>query len=283
MGLHPGASRRRIRRPRRARPDCVALVATLPESFDGVSLAVQCGPRLLEPGGVIGIHGGGGKHAARTVACLRDHGYELDPVIAEDPATAMRGLPARASEAAHRATRRGDSGACDAAYNLEGGPSTGFGTRANPRRSGTTGGESAVGIGECAARPTGNRARFGREAQGGGELQTPSFARSASWRGYRSGCGWRGRVLRRRRAARQMMKFPRARVTPTRGRALCGKRPERAQESIEGATATSSAHPLPSADGPAGASVRMSRAIGPKTFWKNGPRRRAPPRTRAMP
>lgn len=109
------------------------IVAMAPESPDGVSLALQCGPRLVEPGGVIGVHGDDGKRAARTVACVRRQGHELDLVLAYDASTPMGG-PTLLETARWlvQPLVLGDSGGCETALNLDGGPSTGFVSRALP-------------------------------------------------------------------------------------------------------------------------------------------------------
>ena len=110
-----------------------SVVATPPDSFDGVSLAVQCGPRLVEPGGVNGMHGDDGKRAARTVACVRAGGRELDMVLAYDASTPMGGPTLfQTAKWLVEPLADGDSTSCEAALNLDGGPSTGFVSPAIP-------------------------------------------------------------------------------------------------------------------------------------------------------
>ncbi|MEZ4411005.1 MAG: phosphodiester glycosidase family protein [Polyangiales bacterium] len=88
--------------------------------------AVQCGPRLVERDGSVGIRRDDGRRAARTAACVRDGGRTLDLVVTWDPAD-----PTRGPGLLHLARRLGgvDGPAgepgCERALNLDGGPSTG--------------------------------------------------------------------------------------------------------------------------------------------------------------
>lgn len=100
----------------------------------GAALAVQCGPRLIEPDGRVGIHRDDGHRFARTVACLRDGGRTLDLI-----ATWQRDAPLRGPglyELARALAAAAPDGApgCEAALNLDGGPSTGVFARAADRR-----------------------------------------------------------------------------------------------------------------------------------------------------
>lgn len=90
------------------------------------ALAIQCGPRLIEAGGAVGIRSDDGKRAARTAACIRKNGRELNFVVAltknglgEGP-----GLLQFANWLKAPLAPRESSG-CQAALNLDGGPSTG--------------------------------------------------------------------------------------------------------------------------------------------------------------
>lgn len=90
-----------------------------------VSLALQCGPRIVEVGGVAGIHRHDGRYAARTVACVRDAGHTLDLIATWDERDPRRGpeLHDLATILASPSPT-GDGGPCEAALNLDGGPST---------------------------------------------------------------------------------------------------------------------------------------------------------------
>ncbi|HWO10491.1 MAG TPA: phosphodiester glycosidase family protein [Polyangiaceae bacterium] len=88
--------------------------------------AVQCGPRLIEPGGAIGIRSDDGQRAARTAACVRDSGRELDLIVATSTAH-LGGGPGLLQLARWLAEplAPGEASGCEAALNLDGGPSTG--------------------------------------------------------------------------------------------------------------------------------------------------------------
>lgn len=88
--------------------------------------AVQCGPRLVERDGSVGIHRDDGRRAARTAACVRDGGRTLDLVVTWDPAEPMRG-PGLLHLARRLGGVDGPAGepGCERALNLDGGPSTG--------------------------------------------------------------------------------------------------------------------------------------------------------------
>jgi hypothetical protein len=89
--------------------------------------AVQCGPRLIEPDRSIGIRRDDGQRAARTAACIRRGGRELDLVVvaSKDQLGGGPGLLqlARWLEGPLAA---GEPSGCEAALNLDGGPSTGL-------------------------------------------------------------------------------------------------------------------------------------------------------------
>jgi uncharacterized protein YigE (DUF2233 family) len=89
--------------------------------------AVQCGPRLIEPGGGIGIRSDDGQRAARTAVCIREQGRELDLVVSISKGHRGAG-PSLLQLAQWLAAplAPGDSSGCDAALNLDGGPSTGI-------------------------------------------------------------------------------------------------------------------------------------------------------------
>jgi hypothetical protein len=104
----------------------VEAAAGFPEAFGG-ELAVQCGPRLVEEGGVVGVYRDAGRRAARTAACVRDGGRTLDLVLTwnvDDPrlGPGLRWLARRLAGP----SPTGDRGGCERALNLDGGPSTGF-------------------------------------------------------------------------------------------------------------------------------------------------------------
>lgn len=97
-------------------------------------LVVQCGPRLVEPGGQVGVYRDDGRRFARTALCLRDQGRTLDVIT-----TWAQGAPLRGPGLLHLAQRLGRSDAtaprgCEAALNLDGGPSTGVSARAGRGR-----------------------------------------------------------------------------------------------------------------------------------------------------
>jgi uncharacterized protein YigE (DUF2233 family) len=102
----------------------------LPPKLD---FAVQCGPRLIERDGSVGIHRNDEKRAARTVACVRDGGRQLDLIVAFTPE--RRGDGPTLFELAHRLSMPlapDDKSGCEAALNLDGGPSTGMVVPAAP-------------------------------------------------------------------------------------------------------------------------------------------------------
>jgi uncharacterized protein YigE (DUF2233 family) len=89
-------------------------------------LVLQCGPRLIEPDGSIGIRSDDGKRASRTVACIRDGGREVDLVLAWTRNSDRDG-PGLFEMARwlREPVVQGDASGCEAALNLDGGPSTG--------------------------------------------------------------------------------------------------------------------------------------------------------------
>lgn len=103
-----------------------AVVPSADAHLEGArGLAVQCGPRLVEADGSVGIHRDDGHRDARTVACVRDGGRTLDLVLTWDPADPRRG-PGLLQLAQMLAAPSpvGDAQGCEAALNLDGGPST---------------------------------------------------------------------------------------------------------------------------------------------------------------
>jgi hypothetical protein len=104
----------------------VEAAAGFPEDFGG-ELAVQCGPRLVEEGGLVGVYRDDGRRAARTAACVRDGGRTLDLVLTWDVDAPLRG-PGLQWFARRLAgpSPTGDRVGCERALNLDGGPSTGF-------------------------------------------------------------------------------------------------------------------------------------------------------------
>lgn len=92
----------------------------------GVSLALQCGPRVVEAGGVAGIYRHDGRYAARTVACVRDAGRTLDLIATWDEREPRRGPELHdLATILSGPSPTGDDGPCEVALNLDGGPSTG--------------------------------------------------------------------------------------------------------------------------------------------------------------
>jgi uncharacterized protein YigE (DUF2233 family) len=110
--------------------ESTASLATEPR----VDLAVQCGPRLVERDGAVGIRRDDGRRFARTAICLRDAGRTMDVI-----ATWWRDEPLRGPGLLAFAQRLaapslvGDARGCEAALNLDGGPSTGIYVRGEPR------------------------------------------------------------------------------------------------------------------------------------------------------
>ena len=102
----------------------------------GTDFAVQCGPRLIEPGGSIGIYTDDGQRAARTAACLREQGRELNLVIALSKGFRASG-PSLLQLAQWLAAplAPGETSGCHAALNLDGGPSTGIVVPERPQLS----------------------------------------------------------------------------------------------------------------------------------------------------
>jgi hypothetical protein len=93
----------------------------------GTDFSVQCGPRLIEAGGAIGIRGDDGQRAARTAACIREAGRELNFVVALGKGQ-LGGGPGLLQLAQWLAQplAPGEPSGCEAALNLDGGPSTGI-------------------------------------------------------------------------------------------------------------------------------------------------------------
>lgn len=104
----------------RARLVAYDALASMPEDVD---FAIQCGPRLVEPGGIVGIERDGGQRAARTALCVRDEGRTLDVVVAyRRSAYGGPGLLTLARWLAEGLVP--GEGGCESALNLDGGPST---------------------------------------------------------------------------------------------------------------------------------------------------------------
>ncbi|MEI8255422.1 MAG: phosphodiester glycosidase family protein, partial [Deltaproteobacteria bacterium] len=120
---------------RRGRAELLESAAP-PSTEPSIDLAVQCGPRLVERDGTVGIHRDDGRRFARTGACLRDDGRTLDVVIAywrDDP---MRGPGLLGfSQRLAAPSAVGDPRGCESALNLDGGPSTGVYVRGAPAAS----------------------------------------------------------------------------------------------------------------------------------------------------
>lgn len=86
-------------------------------------LALQCGPRLIEADGTLGIAREASQRAARTAVCIRDRGRTIDLVVAHRKDGA--GGPGLFTLATwlRDGILPGESG-CESALNLDGGPST---------------------------------------------------------------------------------------------------------------------------------------------------------------
>ncbi len=113
-----------------SRAELFARDDVLPPNLD---FAVQCGPRLIERDGSVGIHRNDEKRAARTVACIRDAGRTLELIVVFTPELPGDGptlfeLSRRLSEP----LVAGDQSGCGSALNLDGGPSTGMMVPAAP-------------------------------------------------------------------------------------------------------------------------------------------------------
>jgi hypothetical protein len=82
---------------------------------------------LIEPDGSIGIRSDDGQRAARTAACIRNAGQELDLVVVTSK-DQLGGGPSLLQLARWlgEPLAPGESSGCDAALNLDGGPSTGI-------------------------------------------------------------------------------------------------------------------------------------------------------------
>jgi len=94
-------------------------------------LAVQCGPRLVERDGTPGVYRDDGQRFARTVACIRDGGRTVDFIATWATSVPMRGPGLfRVSRLLAAPSAVGDPRGCDAALNLDGGPSTAIFARA---------------------------------------------------------------------------------------------------------------------------------------------------------
>jgi hypothetical protein len=102
------------------------------ESMEG-DVVIQCGPRLVEADSAIGIRTDDGKRASRTAACIRDAGRELDFVLAWTR-NGDRDGPGlfEMAEWLGQPLVAGDASGCEAALNLDGGPSTGIVLRGKP-------------------------------------------------------------------------------------------------------------------------------------------------------
>jgi uncharacterized protein YigE (DUF2233 family) len=89
------------------------------------AVVVQCGPRLVEAGGAVGVYRDDGQRYARTAACIRDGGRTLDLVATWQTDAPLRGPGLY--EFSRRLAAPGvlGDGGCEAALNLDGGPSTG--------------------------------------------------------------------------------------------------------------------------------------------------------------
>jgi uncharacterized protein YigE (DUF2233 family) len=113
--------------------DDVARLVSFDEAkaLSGVDFAIQCGPRLIETDGSLGIASETPPRARRTALCIRDGGKTLDLVVATRR-DAYTGPSLRTfAEWLKEGMPPGDTG-CEAALNLDGGPSTGVFVRGQP-------------------------------------------------------------------------------------------------------------------------------------------------------
>lgn len=94
-------------------------------------LALQCGPRLIEADGSHGIRRGGGPRARRTAVCIRDGGRTLDLIVVNHTEGRLGPTLFNLATWLHEGLIPGESG-CEAALNLDGGPSTGLYVRNDP-------------------------------------------------------------------------------------------------------------------------------------------------------
>jgi|GEM_PF-3002014 len=94
---------------------------------DPAELAVQAGPRLVEPDGRPGIRSDDGQRAPRTVMCLGDGGRRVDLIVVWERGNPLAGPGLFAlSRALTAPLLAADPRRCDQALNLDGGPSTGL-------------------------------------------------------------------------------------------------------------------------------------------------------------
>lgn len=100
-----------------------------PNALGERALVLQCGPRLVETDGRAGVYRDDGRRFARTVACLRDEGRTLDLIATWQADAPLRGPGLR--DLAQRLARADATAprGCEAALNLDGGPSTGIAAR----------------------------------------------------------------------------------------------------------------------------------------------------------
>jgi uncharacterized protein YigE (DUF2233 family) len=93
--------------------------------FGEVELGLQCGPRLIETGGRVGIYRDDRQFAARTAVCLRNNGRTLDLIATWNLHEPLRGPGLYYfSRMLAAPSPVGDPAGCDTALNLDGGPST---------------------------------------------------------------------------------------------------------------------------------------------------------------
>jgi uncharacterized protein YigE (DUF2233 family) len=89
------------------------------------NFAIQCGPRLIEIDGSNGIRSSAVRVARRTALCIRDGGRTLDWVVAYQRDDRLGPSLYTLATWLHEGLLPGERG-CDAALNLDGGPSTGI-------------------------------------------------------------------------------------------------------------------------------------------------------------
>jgi uncharacterized protein YigE (DUF2233 family) len=105
----------------------VIAASSAQSEWAGSELAVQCGPRLVEPGPVVGVYADRGERFARAAACIRDGGATVDFIVTWSSADALRGPGLYAFALALAGpSPAGDATGCETALNLDGGPSAGI-------------------------------------------------------------------------------------------------------------------------------------------------------------
>jgi uncharacterized protein YigE (DUF2233 family) len=98
------------------------LTATEEYKNEPVSFAIQCRPRLVVQSRV-NIRSDDGRRAPRTAICIKERGLEMDVVVA--------GLEGRPEPTLRELAEELAQDGCEEALNLDGGPSSGWASRAD--------------------------------------------------------------------------------------------------------------------------------------------------------